>query len=604
MIVFLKNLKAQIIKYLLLISAIGIFNQSTASIIQPYIGEINPYPATITQVETAIPAFIGYTEKAIVNNTDYHSDKTIQAIKINSLQEYELIFGRASSSKEIEMELNADNFIKNTSVRTYILYNSIRLFYANGGEECYIVSVGKYHPIEPQINKDDLLKGLNFLKRLEDPTLIIIPETVHLKSAESGEVHNAMLQQCNELQNRFAILDIVNGDKEINSSLNPIFEFRHHLGMNHLKNGAAYYPWLETTFNYSNTNPPITTIEVDKRGRRRIGLDKISISELTISIRNITKDIEKTNQLLALSSNSLRSKEEILNFNNSLSIDSKKVYNNYIEKQKPSNNSTITKKTQAKPSSFESKNQSIKRTLPIKSVELNTPISSPNSENFIEGFITVLELELQKKTNILQAVNTSNTQEVILPPSGAMAAIYVQTDKNRGVWKAPANVSINSVRKPSVPITSEQQEFLNIDKVAGKSINAIREFQGKGIMAWGARTLAGNDYEWRYISTQRYFNMIEASVREAIIQFSFEANDQNNWVKVRTMIENFLEEQWREGALAGSKAEHAFYVRVGFGSTMTELDILNGKMNIEIGLSLTRPAEFTILKITQEMSTH
>ena len=95
--------------------------------------------------------------------------------------------------------------------------------------------------------------------------------------------------------------------------------------------------------------------------------------------------------------------------------------------------------------------------------------------------------------------------------------------------------------------------------------------------------------------------MVEESVERASEQFVFEPNDANTWVKIRAMIENFLTLQWRAGALAGSKPEQAFYVRVGLGETMTAEDILNGVMNIEIGMAAVRPAEFIVLKFSHKM---
>jgi phage tail sheath protein FI len=152
-----------------------------------------------------------------------------------------------------------------------------------------------------------------------------------------------------------------------------------------------------------------------------------------------------------------------------------------------------------------------------------------------------------------------------------------------------------------VNITHHDQESLNIDSEAGKSVNAIRSFTGKGTMIWGARTLAGNDNEWKYIPVRRFFNMVEESVKKATAQFVFEPNDANTWVKVRAMIENFLMLQWRAGALAGAKPEEAFYVRVGLGQTMTAQDVLRGYMNVEIGMAAVRPAEFIILKFSHKL---
>src|SRR4029079_16608521 len=122
----------------------------------------------------------------------------------------------------------------------------------------------------------------------------------------------------------------------------------------------------------------------------------------------------------------------------------------------------------------------------------------------------------------------------------AIAGVYASVDRARGVWKAPANVSLASVIGPVAKITNEEQENLNVDPTAGKSINAIRSFAGKGTLVWGARTLAGNDNEWRYINVRRLFNLIEESTRKASAFAVFEANDATTWLKVKGMIDSYL----------------------------------------------------------------
>ena len=199
---------------------------------------------------------------------------------------------------------------------------------------------------------------------------------------------------------------------------------------------------------------------------------------------------------------------------------------------------------------------------------------------------------------IVKAVNDKLSA---MPPSGAVAGAYAFVDRTRGVWKAPANISLSSVNGPSVKIDAKQQEDLNVDVNAGKSINAIRPFSGKGTLIWGARTLAGNDNEWRYISVRRFFNMVEESVKKSTYWAVFEPNDANTWIKMKAMIENYLIQKWRDGALQGVKPEHAFFVKVGLGETMTAQDILEGRMNVEIGMAVVRPAEFIILKFSHKM---
>ncbi len=188
---------------------------------------------------------------------------------------------------------------------------------------------------------------------------------------------------------------------------------------------------------------------------------------------------------------------------------------------------------------------------------------------------------------------------VVLPPSPAVAGVYATVDASRGVWKAPANVGLQDVFATTFQISDDIQGDMNIDATSGKSVNAIRAFTGKGILVWGARTLDGNSNDFKYISVRRFYIMVEESSKKAANVFVFEPNDGNTWVKIRAMIENYLTNLWRLGALAGSKPEQAFYVKVGLGQTMTFDDILNGRMIVEIGMAPVRPAEFIILRFSQ-----
>jgi phage tail sheath protein FI len=186
--------------------------------------------------------------------------------------------------------------------------------------------------------------------------------------------------------------------------------------------------------------------------------------------------------------------------------------------------------------------------------------------------------------------------------SSGVLGIYAQVDNSRGVWKAPANINIDNVIRPEILISNEQQEDLNVHAQSGKSINVIRKFEGRGpAIVWGARTLAGNDNEWRYVSVRRFFNMAEESTKNATEQFVFEPNDRNTWVRVKSMIENYLVQLWKAGALQGTSTREAFYVKIGIGETMTELDLWEGRMIVEIGLAVVRPAEFIILKFMHKM---
>ena len=198
---------------------------------------------------------------------------------------------------------------------------------------------------------------------------------------------------------------------------------------------------------------------------------------------------------------------------------------------------------------------------------------------------------------------TLSDQAMEMPPSAAIAGIYAATDRNRGVWQAPANVALSGVSAPSLPISDEQQKGLNIPtgSAVGKAVNAIRLFPGQGTLVWGARTLDGESNDWRYIQVRRLVIFAESSIKASLRNFVFEPNTAATWINVKSMTETFLHGLWRQGGLAGDNASDAFRVQVGLGDTMNEQDILDGQMRISVALAAVRPAEFIVLNISQMM---
>jgi phage tail sheath protein FI len=201
----------------------------------------------------------------------------------------------------------------------------------------------------------------------------------------------------------------------------------------------------------------------------------------------------------------------------------------------------------------------------------------------------------------IQALLQPYDANLILPPSAAVAGQIVRNDRDRGLWKAPANISLNAVVGPKTELTQIELDNFNVDAENGKSINVIRSFQGRGTLIWGARTLDGNSPEWRYVPVRRLFTMAENAIKRGCEWAVFEPNDSNTWLRLKSMIEIYLTSLWRDGALLGGKPQDAFYVRVGLGVTMTPQDIMEGILRIEIGMAAVRPAEFIVLRVSQMM---
>lgn len=180
----------------------------------------------------------------------------------------------------------------------------------------------------------------------------------------------------------------------------------------------------------------------------------------------------------------------------------------------------------------------------------------------------------------------------LVPPSGHVAGLYARTDATRGVWKAPANDVLNGVLGLERDIDNETQEILN-----PRGVNAIRRFPGRGIRVWGARTISSSPL-WKYVSVRRLFIFLEQSIYDGTQWVVFEPNDERLWERVRDTIRLFLRSQWRNGALVGITENEAFHIACD-RTTMTQDDIVNGRLICEIGVAPVRPAEFVIFRIYQ-----
>jgi phage tail sheath protein FI len=179
-----------------------------------------------------------------------------------------------------------------------------------------------------------------------------------------------------------------------------------------------------------------------------------------------------------------------------------------------------------------------------------------------------------------------------VPPGGHMLGIYARSDSERGVFKAPANEVMRGALDVRFDINDARQEVLN-----PRGVNAIRRFPTRGIRVWGARTLSSNGL-WKYVSVRRLFIFLERSIYEGTQWVVFEPNDDRLWARVIDTIRLFLRGQWRLGALFGRTEEEAFFITCD-RTTMTQDDILNGRLICEIGIAPVRPAEFVIFRIFQ-----
>ena len=207
-----------------------------------YIVEKNAFPNSVVEVATAVPAFIGYTEKALNGNKSL----TNTPWRISSMAEYHSYFGGVPTPLfGINPEENDGYSVMYE--RKHTLYYHMLFFFSNGGGPCYIISAGSYND-EP--DPGNLTKGIETLLKEQEPTMVVIPEAVNLDEASCTKVQEAMIKHCGyDMKNRVAIFDVFNGDKtrKDEHAGDVITKFREAIGSNYLDYGAAYYPWVNTS---------------------------------------------------------------------------------------------------------------------------------------------------------------------------------------------------------------------------------------------------------------------------------------------------------------------------------------------------------------------
>ncbi len=516
-----------------------------------YVVELDGLSSAVVAVPTAIPAFIGYTERA--KNGD--QDLTNVPMPITSMSEFLTYYadptGMLNGAPQAKFSYVSHSsatppYAADPSGPRFNLYYSMQMFFDNGGGNCYVVSIGSYQDVianGARIDTTLFVRAMDALKQFAEPTMLVMPDAIMLALIDWKSVAQSALGHCNAMQSRIAILDVVDGYLAADgSAADPIggadgmhgFYSVGGLGEEFDKYGVAYYPWINAAI---------------------VGSDAIDFSWVSAaSLPTLQQDLNTESMLLF------------------------------------PNNSDGT--TNAKRTAY----QAIVNELAVAPAG-----SSATSAAFVtqkkqhQSLLAQSPIYQQTMAKVATSVN-------LLPPSGAMAGVYARNDNTFGVQQAPANTTIMSAVSPAVNIDNTVQEQLNMP-LNGLAVNALRSFPNQGLLVWGARTMAGNSDDWRYISVRRTMIMLEQSIKAALQAYAFQSNDDLTWVAVTSTITNFLSNQWQAGVLVGAKPSDAFCVSVGLGSTMTGEDIQNGLMIVSVKLAVVRPAEFIVLTFEQQMQT-
>jgi phage tail sheath protein FI len=533
-----------------------------------YVAELPSFPPSVVGVDTAVPVFIGYTQKAEVNGKPMH----LKPVRVTSLAEFEQSFGTAyppfyslvnvvdpppdGYDLSVKDPGEPDPGLKFYQLKShgpsFNLYHSMQLFYTNGGGNCYVVSCGLYSDVTGNADLKALTDALDAAGEQIGPTMVVIPDAMLLPSdpPETGQNampwHSAdyatlvqrMLKQCHDRQDRVAVLDVYGtqyltqppaDDKTDKPTLDLLIEtFRGDVGSENLNYGMAYFPLLHTSV--------------------------VQAAGVTYASINNTPDTDAGGVPL----------QQLLSWQN---------FNRNGDPAKPENTRAIA----------------VQKFIDDIPTAAGVQIATLNA-----NLVAALPL-LTDMTRVVLA------KENVLPPSAAMAGVMTRIDAARGVWNAPANVTLTGVVRPSVALSNDQQADLNLP-VSGTAVDALREFPGRGTVVWGARTLDGNSNDFRYIQVRRTMIYIEQSIKMALNPFVFAPNNGQTWTTAVSMVSSFLQTLWSRGGLMGSTPKEAFSVQCGLGSTMTGQDVLEGLMIVQVVLQLIRPAEFIELTFKQQMA--
>lgn len=544
-------------------------------------------PYSVSLSESAVPAFIGYTELQPAGYT--------KPLKISSLLEYEQYFGKAKK-EDIRLKDTKEGVTLVAPQTKFLMYYSLQLYFANGGGPCYIVSAGTYSSASSGVQRSALETGLEMTDSIKQPILLVFPDAVSLEVQDDfyGLYNQAIAKADVEIKNRFALLDTYYGNLVIQSdNKNTVEQFRDKI--NTTSHAAAYFPHLETMLNYTfdETGTPVTHTGLQATGQSSAAFYAEEIAAIDrlkiLAADEISSGSENAFVLAGLMDQAIAIAEKVKETAD-VKVDLTTTINNAKGLSGALYDGVIYDFDENAPL-FDGEFEALK-----------TAVLNAKDEKGDADGILLKDLESSHSALYNQVKEAMGSLKVILPPSSAMAGVYARTDRMKGPWKAPANVSLNYVVAPAEKISDQDQSDLNIHST-GKSINAIRAFSGKGNLVWGARTLSGKDKkddgkdnEWKYIQVRRYYDMIRYVLNEVFVKsFIDEPNISFTWLHARTTVENFLNQQWKDGALAGSTPQEAYHVEAAGDKTKPKT------MNVIVKIALVRPAEFIVLNFSHQL---
>lgn len=609
-----------------------------------YLAEGTAFPPSVVGVATAVPIFVGYTETAA--NPASGKPIYLEAVPIASMTAFLDVFGHGFSPQGLVARQPVDgtgaavgnfdfqaasataphragtpppppgplnptfaptDFIVATSKNggaapQFTLFAAMLSFYANGGGECFVISVANYwgsQSLAPRPEQDPvpvdagaLLAGLQVAAGTRGGTMLVVPDACLLTAETNGsytdyrKVVAAMLEQSASLQDRVAILDLPGaldpdtwsrGAMQVQANA---FYAAIDGAPTDFSYGVAYAPALQSSLLSAGD---LSYVNLTGSGESNIWMNNLLTTQA--QLLHPPKDYDAATGAPIYSETMVALAARV-----AAAFPVPREITTTAVPSTPAEVIALVAPPGPAPGEPPSPRQPIEISLP-------GTFTAPNDADGVKALDQYLVNAIPLLANVKQVLASKLS---VVPPSGIMAGIWALNDAERGVWNAPANCSLNEIIAPKVILTDDQQREYNVP-VNGRAIDILRAMINRGTVVWGARTLDGNSLDYRYIQVRRTLIYIDQSIRLALQQFVFAPNDGETWATVIAAISNFLTGVWEAGGLMGDKASDAFSVACGVPTTMSGLDVLSGYMNARVTVQMIHPAEFIELSFTQTM---
>jgi hypothetical protein len=583
----------------------------------PGMGEPGGFAPSIVGVATAVPIFVGYTETAKDPSGRAAYDR---AMPVASMADYAAYFGgappvngivelqpaAAAGTADFDAESSNGNGVTTGAYAVYPtpdrigglagsgrfnLHAAMGLFFANGGGNCFVISVGNYWGSEAvaasgdgplcKVSREDLLQGLAVARDTSGGTMLVVPDACLLAVPPSDggpytyphyqPVAVEMLRQSATLGDRVAILDLPGAlvpDNWSPAAMKAEAEAFYEAiapGQAGFSYGTAYGPALQSSL--------LSAADILYTGLRGTGASTTLMNNLL------------TTRALALHPPTSDPGSPGVRIHQAAFVEIAA----HIAAAFPVSGAAAIPSVPADVTGTTS--------APVLEVSMPGAVAVPAATD--GAAIQALDAFLVSAVPLLTEIETALAARLnVVPASGAIAGVWTFNDSTGGVWNAPANITLNEVLEPMVALTDDQQGDYNVP-LNGNAIDILRSMLNRGTVVWGARTLDGNSNDYRYIQVRRTLVYIQQSIKLALQPFTFAPNDGGTWTTVTAMVSGFLTQVWQAGGLMGDKASEAFTVQCGVPTTMSGEDVLNGYMIVNVTLAMLHPAEFIELTFKQ-----